>query len=175
MFQGGGKAVTYSMDNTFVAPSPKSKELQRGESFGIEELNIIKSMPKLLLEKLNVDMPGYIWSKVAELGEKAGATPNPKLFPKGSQDALKSLERIQSERWNKIKKGQYGKGGSMAMNYNLGNMNIEPKSYAQGGGIDNPGFKALPDFVQAKIRANMEQGGVMKYRMGGRTKFNKMC
>lgn len=71
--------------------------------------------------------------------------------------------------WNK------GQGGSMAMNYNLGNMNIEPKSYAQGGGIDNPGFKALPDFVQAKIRANMEQGGVMKYRMGGRTKFNKMC
>ncbi len=90
--------------------------------------------------------------------------------------------------WNKADGGQIlwgapqsqkekilARGGSMAMNYNLGNMNIEPKSYAQGGGIDNPGFKALPDFVQAKIRANMEQGGVMKYRMGGRTKFNKMC
>jgi hypothetical protein len=90
--------------------------------------------------------------------------------------------------WNKADGGQIlwgapqsqkekilARGGSMAMNYNLGNMNIEPKSYAQGGGIDNPGFKALPDFVQAKIKANMEQGGVMKYRMGGRTKFNKMC
>ena len=90
--------------------------------------------------------------------------------------------------WNKADGGQIlwgapqsqkekilARGGSMAMNYNLGNMNIEPKSYAQGGGMDNPGFKALPDFVQAKIKANMEQGGVMKYRMGGRTKFNKMC
>lgn len=71
--------------------------------------------------------------------------------------------------WNKAQ------GGRMAMNYNLGNMNIEPKSYAQGGGIDNPGFKALPDFVQAKIKANMESGGVMRYRMGGKTKFSKMC
>lgn len=71
--------------------------------------------------------------------------------------------------WNKAQ------GGRMAMNYNLGNMNIEPKSYAQGGGIDNPGFKALPDFVQAKIKANMEAGGVMRYRMGGKTKFSKMC
>lgn len=71
--------------------------------------------------------------------------------------------------WNKAQ------GGRMAMNYNLGNMNIEPKSYAQGGGIDNPGFKSLPDFVQAKIKANMEAGGVMRYRMGGKTKFSKMC
>lgn len=37
--------------------------------------------------------------------------------------------------------------------------------YAKGG-INNPGFRALPPEVQDKIRANMKMGGDM-YRMGG--------
>lgn len=33
--------------------------------------------------------------------------------------------------------------------------------YGNGGGINNPGFRALPDYVQAKIKSNMEVGGYM--------------
>lgn len=38
-------------------------------------------------------------------------------------------------------------------------------SYAKGGGIDNPGFKALPEYVQHKIISNMAYGGY--YQEGG--------
>lgn len=63
-----------------------------------------------------------------------------------------------------------GMGGTFA-NRLMGDMTDAsgPKSFAAGGGIDNPGFKALPDFVQAKIKANMELGGSMKPRF--KTKF----
>ena len=33
--------------------------------------------------------------------------------------------------------------------------------YAEGGSFDNPGFRALPGYVQAKIKSNMEVGGYM--------------
>ena len=33
--------------------------------------------------------------------------------------------------------------------------------YADGGSFDNPGFRALPDYVQAKIKSNMALGGFM--------------
>jgi hypothetical protein len=39
--------------------------------------------------------------------------------------------------------------------------------YGNGGGINNPGFRALPDYVQAKIKANMEMGGMLDYMYGG--------
>jgi len=35
--------------------------------------------------------------------------------------------------------------------------------YAEGGSFDNPGFRALPEYVQAKIKSNMEVGGYMDY------------
>lgn len=37
---------------------------------------------------------------------------------------------------------------------------------AEGGGINNPGFKALPDYVQEKIIANMEYGGLPLAQVG---------
>jgi GH24 family phage-related lysozyme (muramidase) len=33
--------------------------------------------------------------------------------------------------------------------------------YADGGSFDNPGFRALPDYVQAKIKSSMQLGGDM--------------
>jgi hypothetical protein len=51
--------------------------------------------------------------------------------------------------------------------------------YADGGSFDNPGFRALPDYVQAKIKSNMALGGfmgdyideddIMEYGEGGYT------
>lgn len=42
--------------------------------------------------------------------------------------------------------------------------------YANGGGIDNPGFKALPKSVQDNIIANMSMGGeIEEYKNGGYT------
>jgi hypothetical protein len=35
------------------------------------------------------------------------------------------------------------------------------KAKMEDGGINNPGFKALPSYVQAKIKSNMQEGGVM--------------
>ena len=37
---------------------------------------------------------------------------------------------------------------------------------AEGGGINNPGFNALPDYVQEKIIANMEYGGLPTAQVG---------
>jgi hypothetical protein len=44
-----------------------------------------------------------------------------------------------------------------------GNSNGEQKQMAKGG-INNPGFEALPGYVQAKITANMQEGG-RKYKL----------
>lgn len=44
-----------------------------------------------------------------------------------------------------------------------GNSNGEQKEMAKGG-IKNPGFEALPGYVQAKITANMQEGG-RKYKL----------
>lgn len=44
-----------------------------------------------------------------------------------------------------------------------GNSNGEQKQMAKGG-IKNPGFEALPGYVQAKITANMQDGG-KKYKL----------
>jgi hypothetical protein len=53
------------------------------------------------------------------------------------------------------------------------------EQYADGGSFDNPGFRALPDYVQAKIKSNMALGGfmgdyideddIMEYGEGGYT------
>lgn len=46
------------------------------------------------------------------------------------------------------------------------------KEYANGGSFDNPGFRALPMYVQEKIKSNMAYGGCMecggKMETGGR-------
>lgn len=34
------------------------------------------------------------------------------------------------------------------------------KAKMEDGGVNNPGFKALPGYVQAKIKANMQEGGI---------------
>jgi len=40
------------------------------------------------------------------------------------------------------------------------------------GGVNNPGFKALPGYVQAKIKANMEEGGMMPQTSAGQAVVN---
>lgn len=47
-----------------------------------------------------------------------------------------------------------------------GNSTGEPMSQMENGGTNNPGFKALPGYVQAKILSNM-QGGGQSYKLLG--------
>jgi len=49
-----------------------------------------------------------------------------------------------------------------------GNSNGEPMEEMKNGGINNPGFKALPAEVQAKILSNMQTGGRYKIPEGSR-------
>lgn len=59
----------------------------------------------------------------------------------------------------------YGNMGfGFGMNPYMYGQQYENRAY--GGGIDNPGFRALPDYVQEKIKANMATGGCME--CGGR-------
>lgn len=44
---------------------------------------------------------------------------------------------------------------------------------AGGGGINNPGFRALPMEVQEKIKANMMMGGELDYMYGGKMDYAK--
>ena len=55
----------------------------------------------------------------------------------------------------------YGNMGfGFGMNPYMYGQQYENRAY--GGGIDNPGFRALPDYVQEKIKANMATGGCME-------------
>lgn len=47
-----------------------------------------------------------------------------------------------------------------------GNSSGEPMEEMKNGGINNPGFKALPGYVQAKIMSNMQSGGRYKLPEG---------
>lgn len=65
---------------------------------------------------------------------------------------------------------QYGGHASPRVDYNIG---VQPfAGYMQdGGGTNNPGFNALPDYVQHKILSNMQNGGDLgfspMYAQGG--------
>ena len=47
-----------------------------------------------------------------------------------------------------------------------GNSSGEPMEGMKNGGINNPGFKSLPGYVQAKIMSNMQSGGRYKLPEG---------
>lgn len=49
-----------------------------------------------------------------------------------------------------------------------GNSNGEPMEEMKNGGINNPGFQALPGYVQAKIISNMQGGGNYKIPAGSK-------
>jgi polyhydroxyalkanoate synthesis regulator phasin len=139
--------------------------------------NVLKSLPKLGWEKLNVDMPVYTFSKLARLGEKLGAEPNKDLFPQspyynltGAQRELKELNDLQKQRWSKIIKGEYSEGG-----YYMGNDGQRHKStganwsgnafYADGGSapLEYPHMFKYPPYYE--IGPHMAYGGY--YQDGG--------
>jgi hypothetical protein len=97
----GGQPVPQA-DNTRVAKKPMAFTKQKYPSTEEQAWNMVKSMPKLFWEKLNVDMPGYVYGKIARLGEMAGLTPNQEWFPgdagqklTGAQLELKRLDDLQ--------------------------------------------------------------------------------
>jgi hypothetical protein len=140
MQKGGNKAL---VDNTYVASKPISAFYPGSDYPSSEEQlwNIIKSSPKLMWDKLNVDMPAYVYSKIARAGEKIGLTPNSELFPTygnqsltGAQLELQRLDEYQKDRWKKIRKGEYKKGGST----------FSGNAFYQNGG--QPQLEDYPDY-----------------------------
>lgn len=102
-------------NNHIIQDKPVDKYPSEGEQLW----NVTTSLPALGWEKLDVDMPAWIYSKLARLGEKIGLVPNKELFPGDdgkskmtpAQYELYKLDQLQEERWKKIKKGEYKKGG----------------------------------------------------------------
>jgi hypothetical protein len=72
-----------------------------------------------------------------------------------------TAQMLKQER--KIKSNM--QGGGMAPSMPMQDQMAMPQpnslmSMMSKGGVNNPGFKKLPGYVQAKIRANMQEGGV---------------
>lgn len=73
-----------------------------------------------------------------------------------SKEVDKQTARIMKERNDKVLDQLF-----RDQQFLNGNSNGEQKQMAKGG-INNPGFEALPGYVQAKIRSKMQDGAVAK-------------
>jgi hypothetical protein len=73
-------------------------------------------------------------------------------------------EMLKQER--KIRAAEKAYGGYMEMGGGLTDWMMGYGGYMAEGGINNPGFRALPEYVQEKIMDNMASGGCME--CGGR-------
>lgn len=94
----------------------------------------------------NVPTNPELWSRA-----KAAAKAKYDVYPSAYANGF-------AAKWYKEKGGSWKKAA----------MGGYINEYAEGGGIDNPGFKALPKSVQENIIANMEMGGeVEEYANGG--------
>lgn len=117
-------------DNTFVykpnKPNLRGPHISTPEF--IQNANIVKALPAFLWEKLNVDLPFNALNGLARIGEKLGATANPKLWPKGPNGTKLSpaqyqkslLTKMQDKRWNAIKEGNYLGQPSISWRYKDG-------------------------------------------------------
>jgi len=120
-------------DNTFVyrANKPNLRGPQTSTPNFLQNANIMKALPSLAWEKLNVDLPFNALNSLARLGEKVGMTPNKALWPT-SPDGIKLtpaqyqkslLTNMQEKRWDAIKEDKY-----------LGQPRVSWR-YKNGGGI----------------------------------------
>lgn len=124
--------------------------------------------------------PGKKWMVLAKKGDKYkvvhGGDSNMKDFKQhgsnkrkkrfwdrmGGRDSAKAKDPFSPLYWHK-RFGTWEAGGEI---FNEDSMDF----YAQGGGTDNPGFKALPPEVQQNILDNMGIGGEC-YACGGQKKY----
>jgi len=96
----------------------------------------------------NVPTNPSLWSKA-----KAAAKAKYDVYPSAYANGF-------AAKWYKEKGGSWKKAA----------MGGYVDEYADGGGINNPGFKALPKSVQENIISNMAMGGMVdEYKNGGYT------
>jgi hypothetical protein len=105
--------------------------------------------------------------EVEKMGSGGNVPTNPSLWSRAKAAAKAKYDVYPSAyangfaaKWYKEKGGKWKKAA----------MGGYVDEYAEGGGIDNPGFKALPKDVQENIISNMSMGGeVEEYKNGGYT------
>jgi hypothetical protein len=87
-----------------------------------------------------------------------------KLTFKGGGEMIKRADGSYSQRglWDNIRANK-GSGKKPTKEMLEQERKIKSKEY--GGGINNPGFKALPEYVQEKIIENMQTGGPKRYKI----------
>lgn len=87
-----------------------------------------------------------------------------KLTFKGGGEMIKRADGSYSQRglWDNIRANR-GSGKKPTKEMLEQERKIKSKEY--GGGINNPGFEALPKYVQEKIIENMQTGGPKRYKI----------
>ena len=82
---------------------------------------------------------------------------NPSLWSRAKSLARQKFDVYPSAYANGWAAKYYkSKGGT----WRKGEMGMEVMNTMRAGGINNPGFKSLPGYVQAKIKSNMQTGGM---------------
>jgi len=123
-----------------MANAPKNSEEQM---MGTQE-----EMVEQMASGGNVPTNPSLWSKA-----KAAAKAKYDVYPSAYANGF-------AAKWYKEKGGSWKKAA----------MGGYVDEYANGGGINNPGFKALPKSVQENIISNMSMGGMVdEYGNGGYT------
>ncbi len=97
-----------------------------------------------------------------KLAQLALAQEAKKGFPQGiPQAAMMALPPEIAEQLQGMQEPQGMEQSPEAMEYQKrGGSTFSGNAWYQEGGINNPGFKALPDYVQEKITSNMAYGGI---------------
>ena len=175
---GGG--MNYA-DYAYMYGGEDTDTLEYAKGGGIPERYKNKGFTKVGAKKKST-RPGKKWMVLAKKGDKYkivhGGDSNMKDFKQhgsnkrkkrfwdrmGGRDSAKAKDPFSPLYWHK-RFGTWEEGGEI---FNEDSMDF----YAQGGGTDNPGFKALPPEVQQNILDNMGIGGEC-YACGGEKGLHK--
>jgi hypothetical protein len=132
------KIIAQYQQQEMMANAPENSEEQM--------MDTEEEMVEQMASGGNVPTNPELWSRA-----KAAAKAKYDVYPSAYANGF-------AAKWYKEKGGSWKKAA----------MGGYINEYAEGGGIDNPGFKALPKSVQDNIIANMSMGGeVDEYANGG--------
>lgn len=170
--------ITYG-DSAYMYGGEDTDMEEYAKGGGIPQRYKNKGFTKVGAKKKST-RPGKKWMVLAKKGDKYkivhGGDSNMKDFKQhgsnkrkkrfwdrmGGRNSAKAKDPFSPLYWHK-RFGTWAEGGEI---FNEDSMDF----YAQGGGTDNPGFKALPPEVQQNILDNMGIGGEC-YACGGQKKY----
>ena len=134
------KIIAQYQQQEMMANAPENSEEQM--------MDTEEEMVEQMASGGNVPTNPELWSRA-----KAAAKAKYDVYPSAYANGF-------AAKWYKEKGGSWKKAA----------MGGYINEYANGGGINNPGFKALPKSVQNNIIANMAMGGeIEEYKNGGYT------